>query len=200
MQALGPTAGKLLSRHERATCLFGGLQAFNSQLTTETLCCRRRARHCAGHYVSPVGEAETGKTYSVSVNPPSMRKCRQHGSCFKADAWAVGLFGIITDHQNSISCISKLGYDSTVDPRYFVRFGRWGRGPNAVANCHFFGKCGWQNGTSIAASRHRTQSGLLFSWTSPKIKSLLAKSCSSHHLRSRTLCNSQENHGCRLTG
>ena len=50
----------------------------------------------------------------------------------------------------------------------------------------FFGKCGWQNGTSIAASRHRTQSGLLFSWTSPKIKSLLAKSCSSHHLRSRT--------------
>lgn len=126
VQALGPTAGKLLSRHERATCLFGGLQAFNSQLTTETLCCRRRARHCAGHYVSPVGEAETGKTYSVSVNPPSMRKCRQHGSCFKADAWAVGLFGIITDHQNSISCISKLGYDSTVDPRYFVRFGRWG--------------------------------------------------------------------------
>jgi hypothetical protein len=137
VQALGPTAGKLLSRHERATCLFGGLQAFNSQLTTETLCCRRRARHCAGHYVSPVGEAETGKTYSVSVNPPSMRKCRQHGSCFKADAWAVGLFGIITDHQNSISCISKLGYDSTVDPRYFVRFGRWGHGPNAVANCHF---------------------------------------------------------------
>ena len=44
--------------------------------------------------------------------------------------------------------ISKfnLGNDCTVARRYFVARGRWGHASKAVANCHFLGKLGWQNG------------------------------------------------------
>jgi|Cyp2metagenome_2_1107375.scaffolds.fasta_scaffold204432_1 hypothetical protein len=40
----------------------------------------------------------------------------------------------------------NLGNDCTVARRYFVARGRWGHGSKDVANCHFLGKLGWQNG------------------------------------------------------